>query len=267
MRTAEGKTELHHEVHGRAGPFLLLVHGLLSSRAQWRPNLTALTQHFRPVVVELLGHGRSPSPDERDAYQPSSYVDGFEALRESLGAERWLVCGQSLGAALTLRYVLAHPERVRAHLMTNSNSAFATKEWAEAVRPGMEVLRGRLLAEGRQAIESVPIHPKNARSLPPEAKAELVADCELHDPVGIGFTASVTVPSSPVREDARHNRVPTLLVHGTRERRFRGHAVWAAANVPQLEVVPVEAGHAVNLEAPRAFDDAVSRWVLQTGIL
>ena len=101
--------ELHHEVHGRAGPFLLLVHGLLSSRAQWRPNLAALTQHFRPVVVELLGHGRSPSPEDLDLYRPSAYVAGFEALRATLGAERWLVCGQSLGAALTLAYVCRCP--------------------------------------------------------------------------------------------------------------------------------------------------------------
>jgi len=259
--------QFHHEIHGHSGPFLLLVHGLLSSRAQWRPNLVALTRHFRPVVVELFGHGRSPSPDDPDAYRPSTYVAGFEALRASLGAEQWLVCGQSLGAALTLRYVLAHPERIPAHVITNSNSAFATPAWAQAVKPGMEALQQRLLAEGRAAMESVPIHPKNARSLPPQAKADLVADCALHDPVGIGFTASVTVPNSPVREQARHNRVPTLMVHGTRERRFREHAAWAAANVPQLEVVPVAAGHAVNLEAATVFDETVAGWLRQTGIL
>jgi pimeloyl-ACP methyl ester carboxylesterase len=68
--------ELHCDVHEGDGPFLLLVHGSL--------------------------------------YHPDAYVAAFETLRERLGASRWLVCGQSLGATLTLRYALDHPERVRA---------------------------------------------------------------------------------------------------------------------------------------------------------
>ena len=259
--------QLHYEVHGHTGPFLLLVHGLLSSRAQWRPNLAAFARYSRPVVVELWGHGRSPSPEASDAYLPDAYVAAFEALRASLGAERWLVCGQSLGGALTLRYVLAHPERALAHVMTNSNSAFAAGEWAAAVAPGMEAFRERLAAEGRGAMESLPIHPKNARSLPHEVQAELVADCALHDPTGIGLTGTVTVPGSPVREDARRNRVESLLVHGTREQRFGEHAEWASANVPRLDVVPLAAGHAVNLEAAPAFDLAVEAWLRRSGIL
>ena len=42
------KPILHYEVHGKDGPLLLLVHGLLSSRAQWLPNcpqLFALTYY------------------------------------------------------------------------------------------------------------------------------------------------------------------------------------------------------------------------------
>ena len=103
---------LYYEVHEGDGPYLLLVHGLLSSRAQWRPNLRALQRVSRPVVVELLGHGRSPAPHGPDAYRPDAYSRAFEELREALGAERWLVCGQSLGAALTFRYALSHPERL-----------------------------------------------------------------------------------------------------------------------------------------------------------
>src|SRR3990172_5307905 len=82
---------LYHEVHGSRGPFLLLVHGMLSSRAQWMLNIEALSAFCRPVVVELFGHGRSPTPDGAGAYSPERYVAEFEALRRSLGVERWLV--------------------------------------------------------------------------------------------------------------------------------------------------------------------------------
>ena len=90
---------LHYEVHDGAGPYLLLVHGFLSSRAQWVLNLDALSDVARPVVVEMYGHGRSPSPDDPAIYAPKNYVAEFERIRGELGVERWLVCGQSLGPA------------------------------------------------------------------------------------------------------------------------------------------------------------------------
>ena len=126
--------ELHYDVHEGDGPFLLLVHGILSSRAQWQPNLPALARVTRPVVVELWGHGRSPTPEDASVYHPDAYVAAFDALRERLGASRWLVCGQSLGATLTLRYALDHPERVLTQVFTNSTSALADAEWVEGIR-------------------------------------------------------------------------------------------------------------------------------------
>ena len=52
----------YREAHPGSGPFLLLVHGFLCSRAQWTPNLEALGAVCRPVVVELYGHGPLAEP-------------------------------------------------------------------------------------------------------------------------------------------------------------------------------------------------------------
>ena len=40
--TTEATPRLHVDVHDGNGPYLLLVHGMLSSRVQWMPNLDAL---------------------------------------------------------------------------------------------------------------------------------------------------------------------------------------------------------------------------------
>src|SRR5450759_2376488 len=118
--------KLHVEVEpGGRGPHLLLVHGFLSSRAQWRPNLAALKRHVRPVIVELWGHGRSPVPEDPAAYRVASYIDAFDAIRRELGVDRWLVCGQSFGAGLTIRYAHSHPAHVIAQIFTNSVSALS----------------------------------------------------------------------------------------------------------------------------------------------
>ena len=258
-----GEPLLHYEVHGRDGPFLLLVHGLLSSRAQWLPNLEALSACCRPVVVELLGHGRSPTPDDPACYTPSSYVAGFERIRRLLGVERWLICGQSLGAALTLRYALDHPQRVIAQVFTNSNSALAEDGWAERVRPAMEAQARRLEEEGRRLLDEHPLNPGRGRRLPADVRAAFVADSALHTPRGIGFTGLYTVPDSSVRRRVGENAVSALLVAGEREERFAPHRRFAERNMPHLEVVGLNAGHAVNIGAAGEFNAAVTAFVVR----
>lgn len=243
-------------MHDGTGPPILLVHGMLSSRAQWDPNLEALSKVGRPVVVELLGHGRSPSPDRPECYSPSHYCAQFEKIRARLGAERWIVLGQSLGAALTLRYALDYPERVVAHAFTNSNSALADSDWRRQVRFGMRLLLERLEREGPQALEAMPVHPRHSR-LPGDAKAALVADAQLHTPRGVGLTALHTVADSSVRARIHENRRPCLLLVGERERRFASHRAFAEAKMPMLDAVGLDAGHAVNIEVAARFNEEV----------
>lgn len=253
--------DLSVEVHPGRSPYALLVHGLLSSRAQWQPNLAALAEVCRPVVVELLGHGRSPAPGDAGPYAPDAYVAAFERLRASLGVERWVVIGQSLGAALTLRYALDHAGRVDAHVFTNSASALGDEAWQRDVARAVHGTADRIEARGREALDALPLHPSRARRLPADAKAALVADAALADPGGVARTLRHTVPASSCRARASENRVPTLLVVGTRESGFAPAREHAERAMPHLTVVEADAGHAVNIEAARTFDGAVARFL------
>ncbi|MCY3794140.1 MAG: alpha/beta fold hydrolase, partial [Gammaproteobacteria bacterium] len=154
---------LHWQVHPGTGPYLLLVHGFLMGPNQWHPNLAALSAVCQPVVVDLLGHGRSPAPEDASCYQPSAYVETFETIRQALGTERWLLCGYSLGAGLTMRYALLHPHRIIGHAFTNSTSALADAEQVALWQAEGEASAGRILAGGRKAIERIPVHPRFAK--------------------------------------------------------------------------------------------------------
>ena len=255
--------ELHFDAHPGTGPYLLLVHGFLSSRAQFAPNLAGLSRVTRPVVIELWGHGRSPVPNDPALFHPDAYVDAFERLRERLDADRWIICGQSLGAALTLRYALAHPNRVAAHIFTNTTSAFADAAWVENVRRNVSARGDAIAKGGRAGLEQMPIHPKHATRLPEESRAALLRDTTLLDPIGVAKTIEFTVPESPVRDRVHTNAVPSLLVCGTREKRFKDYRAFAEKTMPMLDVVCVDAGHAVNIEAASAFTESTTRFIEQ----
>ncbi len=221
-------------------------------------NVEALSEFCRPVVVELFGHGRSPTPDGAGAYSPKRYVTEFEALRRSLGAQRWFLCGQSLGAALTLRYSLDFPDRVIAQVFTNSNSALADEAWRERVIPLMAAQARHLRHVGRAALVGHPLNPARGKRLPTVAQAALVADYALHTPEGVAATGLYTVPDSSVRERAPAISVPTLLVAGEREKGFDEARAFAERAIPGIRVVGLDTGHAVNLEAAEAFNEAVA---------
>mgnify|MGYP003393949992 CR=1 FL=1 len=253
--------ELYYDVHDGQGPYILLVHGFLSSRAQWAPNLAALAQVTRPVVVELLGHGRSPGPDDPLSYHPEAYVAVFEQLRQRLGAERWFVCGQSLGAALTMRYALTYPEHVLAQVFTNSSAALADAAWIDARRASALEQAESVEREGHAGLEKLRVHPIHARRLPEAVHAILLADARQHTPRGIAQTLRYTTPNAPVRARLPELQVPTLLVCGEREKRFEANRYFAEQAIPGLQVVGTAAGHAVNIEAAETFNTAVCDFV------
>ena len=246
------------EVHDGDGPPIFLLHGMLSSRLQWRANLAALARVARPVVFELWGHGRSPAPADPAEYAVARYVDEFERVRTELGAQRVFVCGQSFGAGPVLRYALDHPARVIGAVFTNSLSALSP--------PGELAARRRASADdvetrGLPAIEAMPFHPRHATRLAPAVRDALVAAASAVDPRAVALAIRHGLAGTSVRDDLERIAVPTLLVNGLRERGFQPMRDEAARRIPGLEVVDLPAGHAVNLEDPAGFDAAATGFV------
>jgi len=251
------KPSIHYEVHGATGPYLLLVHGMLSGRAQWIRNLDALCTFCRPVAVELFGHGRSPSPEDPKCYTPDYYAIEFERIRKELSAETWFICGQSLGAALTLNYALKHPNQVTAHVFTNSRSALTDESMDES----MKFVAGLIEEKGREVIDNFPLHPSRNKRLPPEIKAALIKDVNRVDIHGFLRTCLYTVAGGSLRHLVHTNIVPTLLIAGKFDKQFMPMLDFAKANFPKLELLILDGGHAVNLEVPDNFNEAVKEFM------
>ncbi len=144
-----------------------------------------------------------------------------------------------------------------AQVFTNSNSALASGDWAKRVMPVMEAQARQLERDGRAALDNHPFRPTRSRRLPAEAKEALIADYELHNPLGIARTARHTIPYSSVRDRIDGTRVPTLLVAGDREEGFRDQGEFAEQAIAGISVVHLNTGHAVNIEDAAGFNAAV----------
>jgi 2-succinyl-6-hydroxy-2,4-cyclohexadiene-1-carboxylate synthase len=250
---------MHVEYHEGNGPPVLLVHGIMAGRALWNANLDALKTVSSPVVVELYGHGRSSTPTNPERYHWASYVDEFEKIRIGLGADRWFVVGQSLGAALTMRYVFAHPSRVFGHVITNSVSAVSDRPPAPSE---LEAGARHLEARGHDALADHSLNPARSRRIVADVREALVADQRLLNPRGIAMAMRHTVRDVSSRDSVSTNRVPTLIVAGAREVAFHEPSEYLARQMPGATVQRIDsAGHSPNAETPEEFNRMVTEFL------
>ncbi|MEU1737615.1 alpha/beta fold hydrolase [Streptosporangium sp. NPDC020145] len=80
----------------RDAPALLLIHGSASSTRSWDPMVALLTGSHRVIRIDLLGHGRSAKPADRDYAIPEQARRAGAALDRSASDRRMradpLVC-------------------------------------------------------------------------------------------------------------------------------------------------------------------------------
>ncbi|MBI3840856.1 MAG: alpha/beta hydrolase [Thaumarchaeota archaeon] len=96
---------LEYSTHGAAGD-VVLVHGAGGNNLLWKRTLGYMDGPRRAVAVNLPGH---PSGD----ITCTSVADYAVALHQFVlesGLEKPVICGHSMGSAITLQLALDHPE-------------------------------------------------------------------------------------------------------------------------------------------------------------
>src|SRR5262245_12214599 len=82
------------------GPPLVLVHGAVSDRRVWQPQLAALADEFTVVAWDAPGCGQSDDPPE--SFRLPEYADVLAGLITALEMSPANVVGHSFGGALAL---------------------------------------------------------------------------------------------------------------------------------------------------------------------
>ena len=122
---------LHYLDEGSpSDPAVLLVHGFASNiRMNWvGPGWvrTLVEAGYRVIAFDHRGHGESDKPHEPTAYEPERMVADALALLDSLGVERAVWFGYSMGARVSAFAALDAPDRVRALILGGLGEGLVT---------------------------------------------------------------------------------------------------------------------------------------------
>ncbi|CDM65163.1 alpha/beta fold hydrolase [Pyrinomonas methylaliphatogenes] len=113
--------ELYYEIHGQGEP-LLLIHGFGGSGQDWAPVLEEFAKHYRVILPDMRGHGRSTNPTKQFTHRQSA-LDMF-ALLDLLGVKTFKAMGISSGGMTLLHMATQQPSRVEAMVLIGATSYF-----------------------------------------------------------------------------------------------------------------------------------------------
>jgi pimeloyl-ACP methyl ester carboxylesterase len=236
--------DIYYEVHG-SGPPLLLTHGYSSTSAMWQGQIEALSKHHKLILWDMRGHGQSDYPADPGAYSEALTVADMAALLDEVGATSAIIGGLSLGGYMSLAFYLAHPQRVRALLIIDTGPGFKKDDARQAWNKRAHETSERFEREGLAALKSASrerseVSHRDASGLARAARGMLTQ----RDARVIELLPGITVPS--------------LIVVGADDTPFLAASDYMAAKIPAArKVVIPAAGHAVNIDQPQAFNDAV----------
>jgi pimeloyl-ACP methyl ester carboxylesterase len=235
-----GDASIFYRTYG-SGPPLVLLHGGFSSSLDWFSEIPELSGHYRTILVDLRGHGRSTMGGSPFSYR--LLAGDVLAVLDTLEIAQSDMVGWSDGGNAALLFELQYPERVR-RLVTISANYNPGGIKAAVLAQGSEDTPGQqsLVARWLHALRS----PEPGRWGQLQSR---VLNMWRHFPqLETGDLAAVASP--------------TLVIVGGEDYVDTGHAHSMAAAIPgaRLLVLP-GVGHAVPRDAPAELLSAIEQFL------
>lgn len=210
-----------------------------------------LSQHYRVLVMDLRGSGRSDRPARPDQYSFDHYFADFVAVLDRLDVERAAVVGISATAMTAIRLAHEQPQRV-AHLVLVGGWVERKTDdprVAEAIRQNLDRMRSDWAA---YLDEFFSICFSEPHSTKPYEDAVRDGWSTTGDTVAMALAGWM---GHDMSERCRQLRCPTLVIHGDHDGRVPyAQGQLAASLIPGASLVTIGAGgHLLPARDPVAF--------------
>jgi pimeloyl-ACP methyl ester carboxylesterase/predicted glycosyltransferase len=238
--------------YGESGPWLAFAPVFQIANANLLKGVVPwLAQHFRVVVGDLRGNGRSDRPTAREQYAFDHYHADFVAVLDRLDVDRVALVGISAAAMTVLRVAAEQPDRV-SHLVIAGGFASRVLRTDAEREEGQQVL-GRMHADWPAYLdEFFGIVFSEPHSTKP------YEDGVRHGNATDGRTVAMGLAGwfgADLREQAKRVRCSTLVIHGDDDRRVAyANGEQIAALVPGARLLTIGGGgHLMPARDPVAF--------------
>jgi pimeloyl-ACP methyl ester carboxylesterase len=243
---------------------IICIPGLTRNARDFEGVAERLAGDWRLICVELRGRGESAYAKDAMSYVPRTYLQDMEALIGTLGLERFVLFGTSLGGLITMLLAASGKERIAGALLNDIGPVMETR--------GLDHIRGyvgrsrdwptwlhaaRFLAEAQGdrypgwKLDQWLVYAKRLAKLTPGGRIVFDYDMRIAEPFKLPAGEAGFDLWPAFRALAG---IPSLVVHGEISDLLSAETVARMkAEVPSMESVTIpNVGHAPTLDEPEA---------------
>jgi YbgC/YbaW family acyl-CoA thioester hydrolase len=262
-RIAVNGVNLAVDVRGQ-GPAVLFIHGYPLDHTVWEHQLAHLEGCMR-IAPDLRGMGQSDAPDL--GYSMATYAEDLLALLNTLGVDRVVLCGVSMGGYIAFEMLRRARDRVRALVLMNTRAEADTPEGRKA----RDVAAAQAREGGAESIAASMLPKILARTAPAEnpALVERIRVMMESTPVSgiLGAISALRDRPDSTALLPRLNGLPTLIIVGDDDQitpKEGAQAMADAIPAARLAVMP-GAGHLSPVERPDAVTALMAEFLAGLG--
>jgi 4,5:9,10-diseco-3-hydroxy-5,9,17-trioxoandrosta-1(10),2-diene-4-oate hydrolase len=250
---------------------LVMLHGGGPGASAWSNFGSALpgfAEHFRTLLIDQPGFGRSDKPEVVGNYYRFA-ADYVVQLLDELGIERVHLLGNSLGGGTAMRLALTHPKRVGRLILMGPGGASLNIFHADptegvkrlmdfAANPSRAALRAfiSVMVVNQDLVTDALVEERYADATAPGAQAALAS-------MGASFWKADAYEDGMLWREAHRLRTHTLLTWGREDRvNPLDGAMVALKLIPKasLHVFP-NCGHWAQIEAADEFREVATAYL------
>lgn len=256
---------------------VVFIHGLGSYLKFWRAQLDAFQQQgYRVIAVDLPGYGKSDKPGTFP-YTMEAMADAVMELVDSLGLDKPVLAGHSMGGQTSLSFAIRYPEALSG-LVLASPAGFEKFSWREK-QWFARVMSTEFIKSAPEASIWGSVRQGNFMHWRPELEWLIeervrLAKSPEFDAYAYANVRTVRGLSNNdfVRGNLHRVTVPTVIIYGTDDRLIpspflhggetRGIMEYGAAHIPGAKLVALEGcGHTVQLDCTERFNEEAFAFV------
>jgi pimeloyl-ACP methyl ester carboxylesterase len=197
--------KMYYEEYGSGEPLVLIHASLATGAGNWKAYIPYLSPHFRLIMPDLRGHGRTNNP--QGEIRLPTLTDDLVAFIKELNLEKPFLCGWSGGGDIALDIGIRYPNLVKA-MVVGGVTHRVSEEYFESIR-----------AMGAQAPGKVDIE-QFEKAMPQFAELLRIVHSQSSDHWKTLLTQishEMLEPTLPSHDDLKKIEAPTLIIWGDRD--------------------------------------------------
>jgi pimeloyl-ACP methyl ester carboxylesterase len=248
-----------------SGSIILFVHGWNGSGYLWHMNLEGLSGSFRPIALDLPGHGDSELPPDF-SFTMEGYSAFIEQFCDALHLTDITLAGHSFGGSIAMYYAVHHPGKASRLVLIDSPSTSKVLPWPlrlpflKRLLAVYQPLRGR--RSYRRMLTSSVQHPEN---LPADWLEGAVTQASKVDKTAL-IRTTMLIRNMDLEDELARIDLPVLVLWGDNDCSVKldeaYHLQDSLADV-RLEILP-DCNHCPPYEYPDLVNTLITGFIEET---